>query len=157
MGIVRMMRVFFSLDRKTMFLFIEAFFYLGWARYLVYLPFSKVAPSLGVQLQETSHTEIPEHKTTLKSVNQAIYMMSNHTPWESKCFVKAIAGMKMLERRKIESTLYLGTAKNGAGKMIAHAWLRSGPFYITGAGEMVRFTVVSKFARQISGRQKKGN
>ena len=47
--------------------------------------------------------------------------------------------MKMLERRKIESTLYLGTAKDENGKMIAHAWLRSGPFYITGAEGMERF------------------
>ena len=61
---------------------------------------------------------------------------------------KAIAAMKMLERRKIESTLYLGTAKDENGKMIAHAWLRSGPFYITGFEEMERFTVVGKFAKE---------
>ena len=28
------------------------------------------------------------------------------------------------------------------GELIAHAWLRSGPFYITGAEVMERFTVV---------------
>ena len=38
--------------------------------------------------------------------------MSRYTFWESQCLVKAIAGMKMLERRHIESTLYLGTAKD---------------------------------------------
>ena len=38
----------------------------------------------------------------------------------------------MLERRKIESTLYLGTAKDEDGKMVAHAWLRSGPFTLLG-------------------------
>ena len=62
--------------------------------------------------------------------------MSRYTFWESQCLVKAIAAMKMLERRQIESTLYLGTAKDENGKLIAHAWLRSGPFYITGAEGM---------------------
>ena len=56
--------------------------------------------------------------------------MSKYTFWESQCLVKAIAGMKMLERRQIESTLYLGTAKDELGKLIAHAWLRSGPFIL---------------------------
>ena len=45
----------------------------------------------------------------------------------------------MLERRNIESTLYLGTAKDDQGQFIAHAWLRSGPFYLTGAEEMEAF------------------
>ena len=62
--------------------------------------------------------------------------------------------MKMLERRQIESTLYLGTAKDESGKLIAHAWLRSGPFYITGAEGMEKFTVVSKFAKSAGYRNK---
>ena len=54
--------------------------------------------------------------------------MSKYTFWESQCLVKAIAGMKMLERRNIESTLYLGTAKDAKGQMYrSDAWLRSGP------------------------------
>jgi hypothetical protein len=57
--------------------------------------------------------------------------------------------MKMLERRKIESTLYMGTAKDETGRLIAHAWLRSGPYCITGSEEMSSFTVVSKFAKRI--------
>ncbi|WP_217582105.1 lasso peptide biosynthesis B2 protein, partial [Lysinibacillus sp. GbtcB16] len=88
-------------------------------------------------------------KFILRSISEAIRIMSQHTFWESKCLVSAIAGMEMLKRRQIESTLYLGTAKDKNGKMVAHAWLRSGPFYITGAEEMERFTVDSKFARRI--------
>jgi hypothetical protein len=65
------------------------------------------------------------------------------------CLVKAIAAMKMLERRQIESTIYLGTAKDKTGKLIAHAWLRSGPFYITGAEVVDQFVVVSKFAKKL--------
>ena len=71
--------------------------------------------------------------------------MSRHTFWKSQCLVRAIAAKKMLDRRRIESTLYLGTARDAEGKMIAHAWLRSGPFYVTGAEEMQMFTTVAAF------------
>ncbi|ENQ3078088.1 lasso peptide biosynthesis B2 protein [Bacillus multifaciens] len=149
MNILKKIRTFLSLDMKTMFLLIEAYIYLGWARILKGRPFSKVAPTLGVPMNETSLSYNESNKFVLRDISEAIHIMSRHTFWESKCLVRAIAGMKMLERRQMESTLYLGTAKDENGNMIAHAWLRSGPFYITGAEEMKRFTVVSKFARKI--------
>ncbi|WP_270606945.1 lasso peptide biosynthesis B2 protein [Bacillus mobilis] len=149
MNIVRKIRKFFLLDMKTMFLFIEAYTYLGWARFLKSMPFSKIAPTLGTHMDETTLNCNESNKLILRSISEAIHIMRQHTFWESECLVSAIAGMKMLKRRQIESTLYLGTAKGKSGKMLAHAWLRSGPFYITGAEEMKRFTVVSKFARRI--------
>ena len=60
----------------------------------------------------------------------------------------AIAGMKMLERRKIESTLYMGTARNKQGHMMAHAWLRSGKLIVTGADTMDQYTVVGVFGKR---------
>lgn len=150
MNILERARKIISLDAKTKLLFLEAYIYLGWARFLIYLPFTKIAPSLGIQMQETPSTIIQANQAGLNNVSRAIGIISNHTFWESKCLVKAIAGMKMLERRRIESTLYLGTAKDEDGELIAHAWLRSGPFYLTGAEVMDRFTVVGKFAKRIS-------
>ena len=41
-----------------------------------------------------------------------------------------------------------------SGELIAHAWLRSGPFYITGADGKEKFTVVSKFAKSAGYRNK---
>lgn len=150
MGIFGKARTFFSLDLKTMLLLVEAFFYMGWARLVIlYRPFSKVALSLGTQLQETPNTPVDKNKAVLKSVHDAIHIMSKYTFWESKCLVRAIAALKMLEKRRIESTLYLGTTRDETGKMIAHAWLRSGPFFITGAEEMERFAVVGTFAKRI--------
>lgn len=139
-----------SLPLKTKQLLVEAFFLLGWARILKTIPFSKVAPSLGEHMNETTHTYIAANKEKIKHISHAIRIMSNYTLWESQCLVRAIAGMKMLERRGIDSTIYLGTAKDETGKMIAHAWLRSGPFYLSGAEEMAEFTIVSSFAKRIS-------
>lgn len=150
MNITKKARNFLRLNFKTKLLLIEAFLHLGRARYLKSISFSKVAPSLGEQMKETSYTSISSDKEVLDSISRAIHIMSRYTFWESQCLVKAMAGMKMLERRKIDSTLYLGTAKDENGELIAHAWLRSGPFYITGAEVMDRFTVVSKFAKENS-------
>lgn len=150
MRVLSKLITFFSLHPVTMLLLVEAYLFLGLARFLKMMPFSKVAPLLGDQMNETSHNHLGMNNQMIKNVSNAIRIMSRYTFWESQCLVKAIAGMKMLERRGIDSTLYLGTAKDEEGKMIAHAWLRSGPFYISGVEGMERFTVVSKFAKRIS-------
>ncbi|MEY8191248.1 lasso peptide biosynthesis B2 protein [Peribacillus simplex] len=148
MNIVKKAQTFLRLDFKTKLLYIEAFLHLGRARYLKSISFSKVAPTLGELMKESSYELNAVDKETLANVSRAINIMSRYTIWESQCLVKAIAAMKMLEKRKIDSTLYLGTAKDENGGLIAHAWLRSGPFYITGAEVMDRFTVVSKFSKK---------
>jgi hypothetical protein len=144
------LKVFLQFDRKTKLLLVEAYLYLGWARILKTFPFAKVAPSLGRQMEETSLTMNNVHKETLRSVSHAIHLMSKYTFWESQCLVKAVAAMRMLEKRGVESTLYLGTAKDEKGMLIAHAWLRSGPFYVSGSEGMEKFTVVSKFAKKVT-------
>ncbi|MEC5424052.1 lasso peptide biosynthesis B2 protein [Virgibacillus sp. C22-A2] len=141
--------IFLKLTWKMKMLLFESYYYLGYARILKSLPFVRVAPSLGEQMEETSVFPSLTDRQQLRDISQAIHIASSYTLWESQCLVKAIAAMRMLERRKIESTLYLGTAKEKSGQLIAHAWLRSGPYYITGSEGMERFTVVSKFAKNI--------
>lgn len=141
-------RTLLKIDRKTKRLFTEAFFYLGWARILLLLPFSRVAGLLGAPMQETPNRSLP-NEASLVEVHDAIRVVSRHTPWDCKCLVRAIAAQSMLGRRQVESTLYLGTTRDAAGHLIAHAWLRSGPFYITGAEEMERFAAVAKFAKWV--------
>ena len=145
------LRVFLAMDWKSKWLLLESFFYLGLGRYLKSIPFSKVAPTLGENMEETTFDSSATDRKVLANISQAIHIMSRYTIWESQCLVKAIAAMKMLEKRQIESTLYLGTARNESGELIAHAWLRTGPYYITGYEEMERFTVVGKFAKKIGG------
>ncbi|PFR30914.1 stage V sporulation protein S [Bacillus cereus] len=144
------MKKFLALNTKMKLLFVETFFLLGWARILKMIPFSKVAPSLGEKDVETGFTPNEWNTKMLKEISRVIHIMSKYTFWESQCLVKAMAGMKMLEKRGIESTLYLGMTKDEDGKLIAHAWLRSGSFYITGSEGMERFTVVGKFAKHIN-------
>jgi hypothetical protein len=147
---VNKLRTFLSFDWPTRWLLLEAFILLGWARVLKMFPFSKIAPILGREMDETSFQMVESNWKTIRKISQAVHIMSRYTYWESMCLVRAIAAMKMLERRQIESTLYLGTGKDESGKLIAHAWLRSGSFYLTGFEVMDKFSVVNKFAKEIS-------
>ena len=76
MNIVQKIRKFFSFDMKTMFLFIEAYIYLGWARFLKSMPFSKIAPTLGTHMDETSLSCNESNKLILRSISEAIHIMS---------------------------------------------------------------------------------
>lgn len=150
MKFIKKVRNFLRLENGQKLLLLEAFYYLGYGRVFKALPFSKVVSTLGEHMKETSFSSNGHDHVELKNVSNAIYMMSSYTFWESQCLVKAVAGMKMLERRHIESTLYLGTAKDKNGKLIAHAWLRSGSIYVTGSEGMDKFTVVGKFSKKIN-------
>ncbi len=147
MRLFKKIKIFLFMSNHNKCLFIETLILLAYARILKLFPFNKVAPSLGKYMTESTLVESKSDNQTLKSVCDSIHIMSRYTFWESQCLVKAIAGMKMLERRKIDSTLYLGTGKDENGNLIAHAWLRSGPYIITGAEGIERFTIVGKFAK----------
>jgi hypothetical protein len=140
--------VFWRMPKKEKFILIEAFIFLGWSRILKNIPFKKLAPLLGTHMSELPYQNNPAVKDDLRAVSSAIHLMSKYTIWESQCLVKAIAAMKMLKRRGIGTTLYLGISKDIDGKMIAHAWLRNGTYYISGYEEMRKFTVVSMFSTE---------
>jgi hypothetical protein len=144
---LRRIRHLLVYDKAALALIPEALWRLMLVRIQLLFPFAKVAPQLGVQSRETStvsqDTDIPR----IQQVTKAIRVISRYTPWKSTCMVRAVAGLKMLEKRGIESTLYMGVARDKQGQMIAHAWLRSGAQYVSGDDVMQNFVVVKKFAK----------
>ncbi|KMK75024.1 lasso peptide biosynthesis B2 protein [Alkalihalobacillus pseudalcaliphilus] len=141
---------FIALERSMKLLLIEAYYYLGWARMKKLIPFQKLVKTMEMRIGETTVHVNVEQKGICRDISWAIHIMSSYTFWESECLVKALAAMKMLERRQIESTLYLATGKDEKGSLVAHAWLRSGSFYISGAEGKDQFTVIAKFSKEIS-------
>ncbi len=129
-------------------LLIEAYLCLAWARILKAKPFKNLVEALEVQMDETAYEMRSDQIRAVKQISWALHLMRRYAFWESQCLVMALAAMKMLARRGIDSTLYMGTAKDQEGRMIAHAWLRSGPVYVTGAEEMEKYAVVSRFAKR---------
>jgi len=136
-----------KLDKRII---IEAFFLTGIMRFsILFIAFNKLAKLSGKYNEESVDTLSNEQIDIGDNVGHIVYLVSNYTPWESKCLVKALTAQRMLRRRKISSTVYLGVAKNENKNLIAHAWLRCGKKNITGDDERYGFTMVAKFANHI--------
>ncbi len=132
-------------DRRA---FLEAVFWLGSFRAAMhFVPFKVLAGRLGTHQAETP--VVPLDAATRRkaaAVSRAVRTMSRHLPWACACLVQAAAAKRMLDRRRIPATLYLGTSKDENLKLIAHAWLRAGDAIVTGGEGKDGFTVVSTFS-----------
>lgn len=149
-------------------MFWEAVFWCAIARLSIHLlPFRIYSRLIGkpqqIPKEEIIHTqieekhrdgEIPNKKDPdesllklLKLISRAINRASSHVPWKTKCMVEAIAVKRMLQRRKIPCTVFLGVAKdkNQKDKLIAHAWLKCDDIIVTGKNMDYKYTVVSCF------------
>ena len=97
----------------------------------------------GEEDRETVDKEPREIYIYAASVSRIVNRICTKTSWESKCLVRALTAQKLLKRKKIHSTMYLG-CKMDEGKMVAHAWIRCGEMYVTG-GNGEGYAVVDKF------------
>jgi len=144
---VRTLRKLRELSWADRGLLLEASLWLGVARLaLLTVPFKWIAPFLGRQKAETGPELGPHPEKDILRIGWAVRCVACRTPWESACLAQAIAADRMLQRRGIPGTLYLGMAKGETEAWQAHAWLRCGPHVLTGGPGHERFAVVSTFA-----------
>lgn len=131
----------------------EAVFYLALARLaLVVIPFKRLAAQLGKQHEQSPNALAqPIQRAQARRIGWAVTTMSRYVPWDSACLAQAVAAKWMLQKRRLPSTLYLGVTYDENKKMLAHAWLRCGQVYVTGAPQHRRFTVVATFAETDQG------
>ncbi len=76
-----------------------------------------------------SKVESPDAKV-IERIRDAVARANRVSPWRNRCLVSSLAGRCMLRSRRIQSQISLGVAKGSDGKMVAHAWLRSGEIEI---------------------------
>ena len=110
---------------------------------ILLLPKTTLEKMLGERGAESTVEEPVETLRYAKRVGIHINRITEHTPWESKCLVRAMTARKLLKQKGIHSTLYLGVGKDD-GKMVAHAWIRCGHLYVTG-GNGNGYAMVAKF------------
>ncbi len=109
-------------------------------------PFKQYAHSLGKQgLELSPQTGDPQQVHAVKEIRWAVHAVTRRLPWKCRCLVQAIAGKRMLQRRGITSTLYLGVDHGGTKWLEAHAWLRYGEVMVTGGPGHERFKIISTF------------
>jgi len=138
---------FFKLNRAERLLFIQAYFLIIiYSLYIVFTPKRIVFKSLGLKGVESSFDNINGTTDEISQIEKSIRRAVNFLPWTTKCFARAITAKRILQRKQIPSTIYLGVAKEGGNKMIAHAWLRCGNIIVTGKEEMKKFTPIIYFS-----------
>lgn len=138
---------FFKLNWKLKLMVIVSYLLLGIVRLgILVIPFKYIAPLLGKK--NISTTLEVEHAVLRKAkkIGFMVELVSQYTPWESKCLARAITAQLLLRVLKIPSTLYLGMSKDESHKLVAHAWLRCGNLIITGASESENFKSVMHFS-----------
>jgi hypothetical protein len=142
------LRTFLLLSWREKALVFEALAWLGLMRLAVLtLPFKRISAWLGSEGKETPNTPLPEPQAQIAIlVARAIRRIQPFTPWDSNCLAQALTARRMLTRRGLACTTYLGATIEGQKGIIAHAWLRCGPWILTGASGHRRYKVVATFA-----------
>ena len=109
-----------------------------------FVPMNKLEHKLGRKGKE-SQQDMPVEK--IRVVYMLAYYVNRTTdkmPWHKKCFARALTLQRLLKEQGISSTLYMGVGKED-GKMVAHAWLRCGTYYLTG-GDGTGFAKVASYS-----------
>lgn len=120
----------------------EAWVLSGWYRFCVLQrSFGAIARHIGKQGMETAVE--PLEQVAIGQVAWAVNVCARHTWWQCNCFVQALTARKMLVRRKLPCTLYMGARRSEAGQAQAHAWLRCGTCFVTGGDGSREYAVTS--------------
>ena len=123
---------------------ITVYLYVAYYRLcLLLVPMPRIEKMIGVHGAESEAEETLETIKLAKLVGFHVNRVTAHLPLKRKCFVRALSARKILMKRGVNTTLYLGVGKED-GNMVAHAWLRCGQLYVTG-GNGNGYAMVAKF------------
>lgn len=143
--IKRINKFLFKVSIKEKLLFVEAFFLTGLMRAkILKVPFNKLKEELGTYNTESVDDVVIDDYKKAKIVRYVVVTISKFTPWESLCLVQAMTVQRMLKKRGISTTIYLGVNKENQN-MVAHAWIRCGKMFVTG-GDGSGYATVAKFS-----------
>lgn len=123
-------RKFIKLSTNRKMLFFEALFFLWLSKVLLLLlPFKK-SIKLFRPIKETTNQPNTE---VLREIRDAVSRANKIAIWKNICLVKSFAARFMLQRRSINSVMYLGLQieKETTPKLQAHAWLIADDIIIT--------------------------
>ena len=144
---LRKIRTAYAADPLLRKLFWRAFWLSAFVKFtLVFLPFRKVMSWQGKLGLESTSGPDPESLGFRKSLQSAMQLCEQYTPWPTECYTLALTARILLRRRQLPGTLYIGFRKKEDGGFAGHAWLRSYDRIITGAEGMEKYVVHSCYS-----------
>ncbi len=75
-----------------------------------------------------------ENRVTARHIAKGIYLAGQLLP-KGNCLPEALAACRLLGRYGHPAQLHIGVRKDGAGKLLAHAWVSSGSQVIIGGAQ----------------------
>jgi hypothetical protein len=131
---------------REKWLTIEVWFWAAVFRFIVlFIPAKYIRKHYGISGEESPSTVSKENYVKARLIAYHVNRIAEHTPWQSKCLVRALTAQKLLTKNKISTTLYLGIKRSGED-LFAHAWIRTGGCFVTG-GTGDDYVVVAKFRK----------
>ena len=124
----------------TFKLYIYSFYY----RFIItHVKMSKVERKMGEKGAESPREVSVETRKYAKLVAFHANRITEHMPWEAKCYTRSLTIARALKDKGIESTIYMGIS-SGADGMTAHSWIRCGNLYLTNP-MLDKYVVVATF------------
>jgi hypothetical protein len=124
----------------------EALAALLWSRLcMAVLPFRRLATPLEVGREEDALAPGPDEAGLVQEIGWAVQAAAGRVPWDSRCLAQALAAGRMLGRRGLDSTLFIGVRKDPPASFSAHAWLRCGGCFVTGGDGSLDHEVMGRF------------
>lgn len=155
----KLLRKYYSIDKTERKILNRTFFWLIYAFVLARLvPLRWFSGLLGefnpAQAGPAGGKEVAieinsGQKELIQMLRKNIRRWKRYLPWKVKCFEEAIAAKKVLEKYKINSTLYMGVDKNTEKGLIAHAWLKcgkNGDIFISGEKGHKQYAIVGFYS-----------
>lgn len=131
---------------KNKKLMLYIWFYSAFCRFcILYVPAKQNKKNWGALGEESPREDTEANYRYAARISHCVNRVCDCTWWESKCLVRALTTQKLLSRKKIVTTMYLGCGEE-KGKLIAHAWLRCGKYYFMG-GNGSEYAIVEKFKK----------
>jgi len=138
--------------------FLEAIVVSAMVRFMLsYLPSSFRLRCMGNPLQPNAallHTTeesavLSQLRNKLLRVKIAVTRCNRYVPWDTECLTQALTAKQMLKARKINSLLVIGFRKDAEGEIGGHAWLKVGPYFITGyRPDLDQYVINGQFGSQ---------
>lgn len=119
---------------------------------LLSAPFRWLAHGLGQHYHNVQFSPLvsAQQRQQAWRIGRIVERIAAYTPWQSKCLVQAIMVRTLLSVYGIPYILYIGASltKNTDTPMKAHAWVKVGPWVVSGREGHKAYAVVSAFVSQ---------
>ena len=108
------------------------------------LPFRKVVAAAGLRTRLPAAGE-GSCSAEIARCRWAVNACARRLPWKIVCFQKGLALQKLLERRRVPTSLHYGVAQDQERGLTAHVWVTYRGNAIIGGEEAAGYTCLATF------------